>query len=140
MLAIVRLSATMALVAMFSVGGAACGKSSQLAVAAMSPRSSDPLGLLARNTGILQGQANSDGTACFWLGTGSNRAVIIWPHGFTARDNPLRLVNGEGREEVRVGEWITLGGGYLPEDQSSAVRGCSGSYRVWLTSSIVGVS
>ena len=136
MLAIIRLLATIALFAMFSVG-AACGKSSQLAVATISASSSDPIGFQARNTGILQGQANPDGTACFWLGTGTNRAVIIWPHGFTARDNPLRLVDGDGREEARVGDRITLGGGYLPEDQSSAVRGCSGSYRVRLTSSIV---
>ena len=44
---------------------------------------------LARTDGVLNGQTNADGTACFWLGDVTSGVALSWPYGYSARGNPL---------------------------------------------------
>jgi len=37
--------------------------------------------LTARLDGVLAAQANTDGTACFWVGTETDRTALSWPWG-----------------------------------------------------------
>ena len=99
---------------------------------------------LALATGQLGGQANVDGTACFWLGTGQQEA-ILWPYGFTARGSLLSLArplsapapagrlavyDHSGRRVAEVGQIVVMGGGVLSNDVRS-ITGCAGFARVW---------
>jgi hypothetical protein len=45
---------------------------------AAAPARSD-ITLLARLDGVLAGQANPDGTACFWVKDGTDRTALFWP-------------------------------------------------------------
>jgi hypothetical protein len=67
--------------------------------------------LTARLTGVLHGQVNPDGTACLWVGEGSQRMALVWSAGYSARGNPLSVYDQHGRPIGVVGKHITLGGG-----------------------------
>jgi hypothetical protein len=61
------------------------------------------------------GGGTHPGGACFWFeGEGSSRVAIVWPYGFTARRDPLRLIGGDGRVLARRGDHVELGGGSAP--------------------------
>ncbi len=59
-------------------------------------------------TGTLRGSvgtAEDAGTACFWLeGTGAARSYVVWPHGWSATDHPLRVLDDWGRRVATVGD------------------------------------
>src|SRR5262249_21389612 len=124
------------LTSMLGISSLGCDSPHQLVVATTSAASESSFHYGARITGVLAGQVNGDGTACFWFENGNQREVIVWPHGFTALDNPLRLLNGDDREVVTVGQRITLGGGFSLDEH---VSGCDGNYRTWVTSWVVQV-
>ncbi len=63
--------------------------------------------------GVLQGRSTSR-AACFWIGSGADRQAIVWPHGFSAADDPLRIVGPDGQDLAAVGSAVELGGGVLP--------------------------
>ncbi len=77
-------------------------------------------------TGRLGGQVNADGTACFWLfSDGEDRNALEWPAGYSARDNPLRIIDRNGNLVGTVGEVVSLGGGLAPEDViATGISGC----------------
>lgn len=85
---------------------------------------------LARIDGVLGGEVNSDGTACFWIGDGPAKTALFWPYGYKALDPPLAVYDaGEMRVAV-VGERVTMAGGLLASDVSS-ILGCRGFTRFW---------
>lgn len=45
--------------------------------------------LTARLNGVLSAQTNIDGTACFWVGNGTDRTALSWPWGYTAHGSRL---------------------------------------------------
>lgn len=62
--------------------------------------------------GVLQGRANSDGTACFWLGGNPGPTdLIFWPEGFSAWGDPLVIRDGNGSVKATVGQSVELMGG-----------------------------
>jgi hypothetical protein len=65
--------------------------------------------------GTLGGRTHPGG-ACFWLGEGSRRVALVWPFGFTALTDPLRLVGGDRQVLARRGDHVQLGGGGPPVD------------------------
>jgi len=89
--------------------------------------------LMARVDGVLHGQVNPDGTACLWLGDGSDRMALMWPYGYKARGNPLSVYDQNGALIGVAGTHVSLGGGGgAPiEGRAVAVLGCSGFSRVW---------
>ena len=75
--------------------------------------------------GRIQGEVKN-GHACFWITTLDGALVsLVWPAGLTARDNPLRVEDSEGRVVAAVGaDPAKLGG------QPSEEPGCkTGSTR-----------
>ena len=87
------------------VGGA-------LALATKPPGSvgSDALAL-----GQLGGELRA-GAACLWLTQDSGRMALLWPFGFSALDDPLRIIGPDGQTLAIVGDDIELGGGSPPVD------------------------
>lgn len=63
-----------------------------------------------------------DGRACLWIeptapgGEDPVRTALIWPYGFRALDDPLRLLTPDGQLLARVGDVVELGGGGPPVD------------------------
>ncbi len=52
----------------------------------------------------LQGQVTG-GHACFWVQTASDGVVsLVWPEGYVARDDPLRVEDDTGQVVARVGD------------------------------------
>jgi hypothetical protein len=70
-------------------------------------------------TALVRGTLESDGK-CFWLGAVHGypgpkmHKYILWPYGYTARSNPLRVLDESGRVLARVGDQVNLGGGEVP--------------------------
>jgi len=71
------------------------------------------LGMDALATGTLGG-ARHGGGVCFWIEQGTTRMALVWPYGFGALDDPLRLVGPDGQDLARPGDHVELGGGALP--------------------------
>jgi hypothetical protein len=72
------------------------------------------------DTASIEGRLAGDqsaGGACLWLVEGNGeRRLIIWPHGFRARLDPLQLLDEQGGVVATEGQYIRAGGGYLPPD------------------------
>ena len=89
----------------------------------------------ARAEGTLQGQINGDGTACFWLGAGKDRAVIVWPDGYFARSSPISVFDENRNRVGEVGSSIVLSGGVLAS--TAKVTGCSDFSQVWFVGEVL---
>jgi len=92
----------------------------------------EAVGFLALAHGVLSGEVNLDGTACFWLGNAAQRTVLKWPAGYTAGGTPLSVRNEKGSRVAVVGQFVSLAGGLAPGGTS--VAGCYGFAEVWLVS------
>jgi hypothetical protein len=87
--------------------------------------------LAALATGTLGGQANKDGTACFWIGNGTDRYAISWPYGYSALGPPLSVYNDKAKLIGRIGQHFSLGGGNGPDGTPNPL-GCHGTFNgVW---------
>jgi hypothetical protein len=109
--------------------------------------------LLARADGVLGGQVNLDGTACFWLGDQQHRGMALsWPWGYSARASPvapalgwtplasisrLAVYDETGRRVARIGQRVAMAGGLEPEGVRS-ILGCSGFPGYWGVGKVVG--
>jgi hypothetical protein len=93
------------------------------------------IGFEAGLGGRLEGRVNNDGTACFWTGTGQDRLYLIWPAGYSARANPLRILDDRGRVLALVGDYGQadgLGGGLVPDDAARRpLVGCPTPQQAW---------
>lgn len=81
------------------------------------------LGFDSGAEGVLGGTTSPSGRACFWLGTGQEQQVLIWPDNFYATASPLAVLDGQGHLAATAGEYVVLRGGLAPD---TAVRwpGC----------------
>ena len=76
---------------------------------------------LAGTSGALAGQSTGGGTADLWIVDSAGRRIdVIWPAGFHARPNPIRLVDAQGQDVANAGSSLRLTGGYVPEGAFSA--------------------
>jgi hypothetical protein len=85
---------------------------------------------LAGSEGVLAGQINNDGTACFWISNGSTRTALFWPYGYKAVEPPLAVYDDKDVRVAVVGQRVTMTGGRLPDDVHSVV-GCPGFTDFW---------
>jgi len=83
--------------------------------------------LTARLDGLLAAQAKIDGTACFRVGTGTDRTALSWPWGYTARGSPL--APALGRRVAEVGQRVGMSGGVIA-DAVQSIPGCSSRSRI----------
>ncbi len=88
----------------------------------------------ARAGGILHGQVDSDGTACFWLGDGTERVALIWPPGFTAKANPVSVYDSNDNRVGMIGAQIAVSGGLAP---NTVVFGCAGFTQAWAVGQVI---
>jgi hypothetical protein len=94
-----------------------------------SPSSHQGIGMNALLTGKLMGRSEAgQGRACLWIGSGSDRAVLLWPSGYVAVDDPLRVLDRSKHVVGQVGAKVSLGGGGTPLSQMPAnVQACGDS-------------
>jgi hypothetical protein len=85
---------------------------------------------LAQREGVLGGQVNPDGTACFWIGDGPDKTALSWPYGFKAHEPPLAVSDDTDMPMALVGQHVMLAGGLLP-DSVSSILGCHGFTKFW---------
>lgn len=47
-----------------------------------------------------------------------NDSLILWPYGYTLeiQEDDIWVADEEGRRVARVGDWIEIGGGFIPEE------------------------
>lgn len=69
---------------------------------------------LALLEGVLGGSASAGG-ACLWIAVGSLKRPVLWPHRWSARLEPLRLVDADGHVVATVGDHLSLAGGIAPD-------------------------
>jgi hypothetical protein len=94
------------------------------------------LGFDGGRSGVLGGQTNQDGTACFWVGSGQDQAALVWPEGYSAHGNPLAISDAKGRVLATVGQYVALRGGNAPEG-SKPPLGCPASAQQFLTAEVL---
>jgi hypothetical protein len=72
------------------------------------------------------GTGADQGTACFWFeGSDGSRSYVVWPHGWSADDHPLRILNDWGKPVATVGDRIEGGGASSDgAGTDAAVKGC----------------
>ena len=128
--------------AVFSVAICACGatganQDSSVLRVSTGPADAQYHGL-AGVRGILEGMANSDGTACFWLGTGSETTALMWPYGYTAREQPLAVFDGAGNQKVIVGQRVNFAGDNIlvSDIKVKQILGCPGLVRVFVVGAV----
>ena len=88
------------------------------------------VGMTALIIGTMHGTVNSDRTACFRLIEEPDMA-LFWPYGYSARENPLRVVDSHGNTVAVDGQHIKLGGGFIPWARSKVVLGCGEAANVF---------
>jgi hypothetical protein len=86
--------------------------------------------LLARLDGVLNGRTNADGTACLWIGQGSEAIALSWPFGYSAGGNSLTVYDDSGKGVATVGQRVVFGGG-LMADEVHSILGCNGFLNFW---------
>jgi len=128
-----RLNPIAALViATMAVGTIACGRQLPQEHAAVIRVATHP-SFSGENSALLAGRLSGDragALACFWIADHPD-LPIIWPTGYSAQDNPLRVVDDRGRMVAAVGDAIRLGGS-AADVPSHTVLGCGAANQAWL--------
>jgi len=87
------------------------------------------VGMTALIVGTMHGTVNGDGTACFRLDE-DPRLPMFWPKGYSARTDPLRVVDREGKTVAVDGHRVKLSGGTADFSTSRIVVGCGEAKQV----------
>jgi hypothetical protein len=73
------------------------------------------VGMMAQISGVLEADAENK---CVWLrvpepydDTGDTKLSIVWPAGYTARTDPIRIYGADGELVATEGDEILMGGG-----------------------------
>jgi hypothetical protein len=85
--------------------------------------------MAGRFTGTIRGTVNGDRTACFRLDQYPDLPTL-WPKGYAARLNPLRVVNDHGKTVAVDGQVVELGGGIVDLRKTEIIRGCGEAKQV----------
>lgn len=101
---------------------------------ATAPSSPSDAGWTARLEGVLKGQSNNDGSACFWVERDGTKTVLVWPANYSGRGMPLTIVDAKGNKLAGVGQYVILRGGLGP---SGPLVGCSQASRVWIVAEVL---
>jgi hypothetical protein len=69
---------------------------------------------------------------CVWIVQGTRRYAAVWPPGFRARFDPVRIYDAEHRLVWREGQVMELGGGPGPQADRVPPRCRVGEFAVWV--------
>lgn len=90
-------------------------------------------GMTAHIVGILRGVVNHDRTACFRVESPApsfTNVPLFWPHGYAAREHPLRVVDPKGNTVALDGQKIDFGGGIVDLGKNEHILGCGDHEKV----------
>ncbi|MDR9450387.1 MAG: hypothetical protein RI637_04125 [Acidimicrobiia bacterium] len=85
----------------------------------------------ARIIANLAGDPQLDG-GCVWLRQGTTDFSVLWPEGFTADFNPLRLYDGNGDLVAQEGEALELTGSFAVDAAAYRPHRCIVGSELWL--------
>lgn len=71
---------------------------------------------------------------CVYLDDGHRRVAALWPFGYTARADPLRIVDARGAVVLREGDQFRSGGGFVPTTALDHPCGADGDEGAWIMS------
>ena len=136
-----RRVAALLLVVAFAALGASCSRELSQRIDVPTTRSPEGSGMRALFVGTFVGDEE---TGCVWLLPEQQdakdydpvRVAVVWPAGFSARTNPLRLYDAKGRLVAREGEPLRLGGGLVPAAGFEGLGRCGLGESVWVTSDV----
>ena len=136
-----RLVSSLLVVAISAILGDACGASQRVATPhqhtlRLSTYEFTGLSAASAVQGTLTAQANSDGSACTWIGSETNRIGLIWPNGYTATDSPIVVYDTHGRLVAAVGEPYQFVGGQQPASLGNQLFGCPTLDLVWVVGAV----
>ena len=131
-----RRGAALLLVIALAALGAGCSGESSKRIDVPTTRSPEGTGMGALFVGTFEGDAES---GCVWLLPEQQdrksydpvRVAVVWPAGFSARTNPLRLYDAEGQLVATEGDPLRLGGGFVPATGFEGLGRCQLGESVW---------
>jgi hypothetical protein len=80
--------------------------------------------------GTIHGTVNPDRTACFRIAEDPHLLPMVWPRGYSASADPLRVIDGHGKTVAVDGQHVSLGGGTADLDTSQVILGCGQAKQV----------
>jgi hypothetical protein len=83
----------------------------------------------------LQGDAELDG-GCVWLQQTNVDFAVLWPAGFTADFDPIRLYDPAGNLVAEAGDQLVVTGGFASEPADYQPYRCAVGTELWLAGSI----
>jgi hypothetical protein len=134
------LLAAAAALALAACGSGADGDTGSATERPALPTSDAPegVGMEAQLTGRLEGDADS---GCVWIAPSEpmaegERIAVVWPRGFSAEWQPLRIYRDGGELVAEEGDPIVTGGGFTATERERVPEECRSSGEVWLVSSV----
>jgi hypothetical protein len=70
--------------------------------------------MAARQEGILSGSPTSSGGIHVWLQNMGHAVPVVWSAGFSALLDPLEILDPDGTVVARAGDYLQVGGGFVP--------------------------
>lgn len=70
---------------------------------------------------------------CVYLDDGQSRVATVWPFGYTADGDPLRIYDADGAEVLREGDRFSSGGGFVPAEVDHP---CGARGDVWIMNGV----
>jgi hypothetical protein len=83
----------------------------------------------------LQGDRAFDG-GCVWLEQTTTEFSVLWPPGFTAEFDPIRLFDETGTLIAEGGDRLVLTGGFAPEAADYQPYRCAVGTELWLAGTV----
>ena len=72
--------------------------------------------MAALSGGTLTGGTLPGGQYCVWLADRGEVIPVIWPYGYSARLDPLEILDRHGTVLAREGDLLIVGGGQISAD------------------------
>ena len=85
----------------------------------------------ARIIATLAGDAAVDG-GCVWLRQGVTDLSVLWPPGFTAEFDPVRLIDATGTVVAQEGDQIEVTGSFAADATAYQPHRCEIGTELWL--------
>jgi hypothetical protein len=134
------LGAAAAALVLAACGGGAGGDAGSAAERPDLPTSDarEGVGMEAQLIGTLEGDADS---GCVWITPSEpmaegDRIPVVWPRGFTAAWDPLRIYRDGGELVAEESDSIVTGGGFTATERERVPEECRSGGEVWLVSSV----
>ena len=89
----------------------------------------------AKMMATLVGDPELDG-GCVWLRQGVVDLSVLWPPGFTAEFNPVRIMDAAGTVVAQGGDQVELTGSFAADPTAYEPHRCTVGPELWLTAQV----